>query len=117
MLDRVARLPVWPLPTAFRPQPIDVGEAAEAIAEYATVDAAGRVPDIGGPNVSTVRELATAYRKHRGLRRPIVRLPLPGDVASAFRAGAATCPDRDVGTVTWEEWLDAQEAIPDRDIY
>lgn len=117
VLYTVSRLPVWPLPTAFRLQPIDTGEAAEAIAEYATVDAAGRVPDIGGPNVSTVRELATAYRKHRGLRRPIVRLPIPGSVASAFRAGEATCPDSDIGTITWEEWLAAQEGIPGQGIY
>lgn len=117
MLDSVSRLPVWPLPTDFRLQPIDTGEAAAAIAEYATVDAAGRAPDIGGPNVSTVRELATAYRDHRGLRRPIVRLPLPGGVASAFRAGAATCPDRAIGTVTWAEWLAEQEGIPGRAVY
>lgn len=117
ILYKVSRLPVWPLPTAFKVQPIDVGDAAAAIAEHATVEAAGRVPDIGGPAVMTGRELATAYRRHRGLRRPIVRLPLPGAIAAAFRAGKATCPDRDVGTVTWEEWLEAQDGVPGRDAY
>jgi hypothetical protein len=47
----VSRLPVWPLPTEIELQPIDTGEAAEAVVEYATVDADGRVPDVGGPDV------------------------------------------------------------------
>ena len=117
LLTTVSRLPVWPLPTTFRLQPIDAGEAAEKIAEYATVEPAGRVPDIGGPSVLTVRQLAESYREERGLRRPIVRLPIPGRVASAFRAGKATCPDRDVGTRTWTEWLTAQEGIPGQGEY
>ncbi|MFB6360107.1 MAG: SDR family oxidoreductase [Halobacteriales archaeon] len=117
ILHPVSRLPVWPLPTAFKVQPIDPGEAAAAITEHATVEAAGRVPDIGGPTVMTGRELATAYRGHRDLRRPIIRLPLPGGIASAFRAGKATCPDRAVGTVTWEDWLEAQAGVPGRDAY
>lgn len=106
LLGLVARLPVWPLPTRWRSQPIDVGEAADAVAEVTTTEAAGRVPDVGGPEVRTIGELARAYRSARGLRRPVVRLPVPGKTARAFREGRATCPDRAVGTVTWEAWLD-----------
>ena len=107
LLETVERLPVWPLPTGFRLQPIAVEEAAAAIAEHATPSASGRVPDVGGPEVLTVRELAKTYREARGRRRFIVRLPLPGSVASGFRSGASCCPDRTVGTVTWAEWLEA----------
>lgn len=117
LLAAVRRLPVWPLPTAFRLQPIDTGEAAAAVVERARPEPAGRVPDVGGPEVLTVRELAEAYREALGLRRPIVRLPLPGAVASAFRAGEATRPDRDVGTRTWREWLDARDGVPGADAY
>ena len=101
----VARLPVWPLPTTWQLQPIDVGEAADAIVEHATMDAAGRVPDVGGPQVRTVGELATAYREARGLRRPIVRLPVPGKTSRRLRDGELTCAERDVGTTTWETYL------------
>jgi len=104
-LRSVARLPVWPLPTAFRVQPVDVREVAAAVVDRADGEAAGRAPVVGGPEVLTGGELARAYREARGLRRPIVRVPIPGDTAAAFRAGRATCPDRTVGTVTWEEWL------------
>ncbi|PGF16351.1 epimerase [Natrinema sp. CBA1119] len=108
LLETVSRLPVWPLPTGIRLQPIDVGEAADAIVDDATLDAAGRVPDIGGPEVRTVGDLARTYRDARGLRRPIVRLPIPGKTAAGFRAGGAICPDRTVGTVTWNEWVAAR---------
>ncbi|WP_049941774.1 SDR family oxidoreductase [Haloterrigena turkmenica] len=107
ILETIARVPIWPLPTGIRLQPIDVGEAAAAIADYATPEAAGRAPDVGGPEILTVRELAETYREVRGLRRPIVRLPLPGEVAAGFRSGAACCPDRTVGTTTWGTWLES----------
>lgn len=105
MLAMVAWLPVWPLPTRFRIQPIAAAEAADAVVEYATEDPSGRVPELGGPTVHTGRELAEAYRSARGLRRPIVRLPLPGGVAAAFRAGEATAPACAVGEQSWGAWL------------
>lgn len=105
LLETISWLPIWPLPTEFRLQPIDVGDAADAILDCATLEAAGRVPDVGGPESRTVGGLARTYRDARGSRRPIVRVPIPGAVASGFRSGGATCPDRTVGSVTWEEWL------------
>ncbi|WP_436927006.1 SDR family oxidoreductase [Halosimplex amylolyticum] len=108
ILATVSRLPVWPLPTRFRVQPVDHREVADALVEYATGEPRGRVPPVGGPEVRSLGELATAYREARGLRRPIVRLPIPGSTASAFREGRATCPDRAVGMTTWEEWLAAE---------
>lgn len=117
MLSMIDRWPLWPIPTKFRLQPIAAAEAAEAIVEYATPEPVGRVPDIGGPTVLSGRELAEAYREVRGRRRPIIRLPLPGAVASGFRSGAATCPDCDVGTIEWEEWLREQEALPVKGLY
>jgi uncharacterized protein YbjT (DUF2867 family) len=117
MLRRVRRLPVWPLPTAFQLQPIETGEAAEAICNHVTSQASGRVPDIGGPEVLTVRELAEAYRDACDVGWPIVRLPLPGDVAAAFRAGKAICPDRTVGTTTWRDWLESENGVPGQGYY
>lgn len=117
MLNMLDRWPIWPIPTRFQLQPIAASDAAEAIVEYAEPDAAGRVPDIGGPAVLSGRELAEAYRDVRGRRWPIVRLPLPGKVASAFRSGSATCPDGAVGTVEWDEWLQEQEGVPGEGLY
>lgn len=105
LLGMISRLPIWPLPTEFKIQPIDAGEVASAIVDHATTEAAGRVPEIGGPEVRTLGSLVRAYRDARELQRPVVRLPVPGSVASGFRTGKATSPDRAVGSVTWEEWL------------
>ena len=105
LLGTVAKLPVWPLPTRFQVQPIDVREAAEILVGHATPDPAGRVPNVGGPAVHSLGALARSYRSARGLRRPVVRLPVPGSVAAGFRAGHSTCSDRAVGTVRWEAWL------------
>lgn len=105
VLGTLSWLPVLPAMTKFRVQPIAAGEVADAVVEHATEDAAGRVPELGGPEVRTGRELAEAYRSARGLRRPVVPLPLPGAVAAAFKAGEATTPERAVGTQTWEGWL------------
>ncbi len=105
LLGVIGRLPVWPLETKLRIQPVAVEEVADVIVDHASAESSGRVPDVGGPEVRTAGELARAYRQARGKRRPIIRIPLPGKTAAAFRAGEATCPDRAVGTVTWEDWL------------
>ncbi len=101
----IERLPVWPVPSGFRVQPIAAGEAADAVVEHATVEPAGRVEPVGGPEVRTAADLVRSYREVAGLRRPVVGLPVPGSVASGFRSGAATRPDRAVGSTTWGEWL------------
>lgn len=105
LLDSVARLPVWPLPTNVQIQPVDVREVADVLVSHATLTASGRIDPIGGPEIHSVGELARAYRGVRDLRRPIIRFPIPGKTMRAFRTGHATCPNHRVGTVTWEEWL------------
>lgn len=110
LLGMVGRLPIWPLPTSWQSQPIAVDEAAEALVDHATTEPGGRVPVVSGPEARTIGELAKAYRTARGLHRPILPLPLPGSMSAAFTDGKATCPDRAVGTVTWEEWLERQYA-------
>lgn len=109
LLDSVAWLPVWPLPTRFQVQPVAVEAVAEAVVEHVGDGPGGRVPPVGGPAVRSLGDLARAYRDAKGLRRAVVRLPLPGAVAKGFRAGHATCPERTVGTTTWEAWLAARE--------
>jgi uncharacterized protein YbjT (DUF2867 family) len=105
LLATAAKLPVWFLPRTFRVQPVAAAEVADALVEYATSGASGRVPEVGGPEVHTLGELAKSYREARGSWRPIARVPIPGAVAKGFRAGHNTRPDRAVGTLTWDEWL------------
>jgi uncharacterized protein YbjT (DUF2867 family) len=101
----MARLPVIPVPSGFRFQPIDAGEVADRLVELALGTPAGLVPDIAGPRVYAMAELVRSYLRARRKRRAIVPLRLPGKAARAFRAGANLAPDRAVGRRTWEEFL------------
>ena len=105
VLQTAGRLPVVPLPLDFLFQPIAAAETADRLAQLAGAAPAGRVDDIGGPEVRTLDDLVRAWRQQRGRPRRVVRLPLPGKVARGFRAGANTCPDQAVGTTTWEQFL------------
>jgi len=100
----IQRLPVAVLPEGFLLQPIDVGEVADRLVGLALAPPAGRVPDVGGPEVRTMAELADAYFQIVGRRR-ILELPLPGKFARALREGAQVCPENTYGKIRWEDFL------------
>jgi uncharacterized protein YbjT (DUF2867 family) len=104
-LQTLARMPIGLLPTDFRFQPIDPGEVADRLVECVAAGPAGRLADLGGPAVRTLGELAQTWLAARGLQRRLVRVPLPGKMADAFRRGFNTIPARTIGNVTWAEWV------------
>ncbi len=103
-LRALLRFPIGVAPSDFRFQPIDPGDVADRMLEYAEAGPSGRLPDLGGPEVSTLGDLARTWAQIRGLRRRIVRLPLPGKVAAGFRQGLNTTPEGKYGRVTWADW-------------
>jgi uncharacterized protein YbjT (DUF2867 family) len=108
-IDVILRAGVhWPvalLPADFQFQPMDIREAAGRMVESVVAGPGGWLPDIGGPEVRTLGDLARSWMQSRGLRRSILRLPLPGKAAAAFRNGYNTCPEHKDGKIRWEEWL------------
>lgn len=110
ILGSIAWSPVCFLPTDFRFQLVDSGEVAEVLVAAAAAPPAGRLPDMGGPQVLTSREIAHAWFIARHKRRLVLPLPLVGATAAAFRQGLNTCPEQRQGRVTWEEWLAARAA-------
>jgi uncharacterized protein YbjT (DUF2867 family) len=101
----LARSPVVPVPAGVSFQPVDVREVAARLAELATGVPAGRVPDLGGPQVRAGRDLVRAYLRHRGLRRLTLPVRLPGKAFRGYRQGGHLAPDRAVGQVTFEQFL------------
>ncbi len=99
------RLPVMAIPRDFPGQPIDVGEVARCLVELALSGPAGRVPDIGGPEVRTLAGMVRAYLEITGRRRGIFEVPVPGKTARAFREGALLCPEHAYGQIRWEDFL------------
>lgn len=108
VLQALARLPVLFLPAGVRDQPVQVAEVAGRLAELASGAPAGRVEDMGGPEVRTLPELARAYLKATGRRRAVVSVPLFGEAYRGFRIGGHLTPERAVGKGTFEEYLAAR---------
>ena len=114
VVSQLAKLPVIPVPSGFRFQPVDAGEVAARLVDLALAAPAGLVPDIGGPRVYATSDLVRAYLRARGKRRALVPIPVPGRAARAVREGATLAPDHAVGRRTWEDFL-AERVGPPND--
>jgi uncharacterized protein YbjT (DUF2867 family) len=99
------RLPILLVPKGFVGQPVDAGEVADRLIELSLSSPAGRVPDVGGPEVLTSSELARTYLEVVGYRKRLVEVPVPGRAARAWREGAQLCPDQTYGSIRWQEFL------------
>ena len=101
----LSRLPVVPVPKGLIGQPIDSREVADRMVELALAEPAGRVEDVGGPEVRTVDDVISAYLDVIETWKKTLTLPLPGKTARAMRCGVLTCPENRYGRVRWEEFL------------
>lgn len=97
--------PVMLVPAGWSLQPIDVRDVGSRLAELAQGEPAGRVPDIGGPQVLPITELARHYLTAVGKHRRIVSVPVPGRIARAYRSGAHLAPEAAVGTISFDRYL------------
>ncbi|MDQ3702338.1 MAG: NAD(P)H-binding protein [Chloroflexota bacterium] len=105
VLRPLSRSPVLLLPLDFRFQPIDTDLVADRLVRAVAEGPRGRLPDLAGPEVLTVAEIARAWLSAQDLRRLVLPLPLFGQVAAAFRAGAVTNPAAATPGPTYHEWL------------
>lgn len=112
VMNALARLPVMPVPSGFRFQPVDSGEVAVRLAELALGEPSGLVPDMAGPEVKSLKELAQEYLRATGKRRLLMPLWMPGKAARNVKAGAVLAPDHAVGRRTWEEFLEERVVSP-----
>jgi uncharacterized protein YbjT (DUF2867 family) len=105
-LQKLARLPVVPVPAGFDVQPIDPDEVAARLVELTLGEPAGRVPDLAGPQVSSWAGLLRGYLRASHRRRWVVPVRIPG--TRAVRAGGLLpAPGHAVGHRTWEQFLAA----------
>lgn len=109
--EKMARMPVIPIPGGVRLQPVDSREVAARLVELALGRPAGRVTDLVGPTVYDMKDLVGGYLQARGKRRMMLPIRMPGKAGTAYRAGANLSLDgADVGTRTWEQFL--AERVP-----
>ena len=111
-LKRIAWSPIFLLPKDFQSQPIDEGEVAQHFVEIINAGPGGRWPDIGGPEVLRLGEMASAWLAQQRLSRPVLGLYIPGKTAQGFRQGCNTDLGARYGRITWHEWLAARYGQP-----
>jgi uncharacterized protein YbjT (DUF2867 family) len=106
VVQKMSKLPVVPVPSGLRFQPVDSAEVAARLVEVTLGEPAGLVPDLPGPKVYQMGELVRGYLRARGKRRPMMPVPLPGKAGRAYRAGEnLSLEGAMTGKRTWEEFL------------
>lgn len=105
ILQTLVRFPVALVDTRLTLQPVDEGEVAGRLVEIVQAGPSGRVPDIGGPEIRRMGDLARAWLAARGVRALIVGVPFPGGLWSGWRKGLTTLPSNPQGSITFEQWL------------
>jgi len=98
------RLPALLTP-GFALQPIAAGEVAARLRVLCAGAPAGRVDDIGGPEVLPGRALAQLWLESAGERRRVWPLRLPGGAYAAYAAGHNLVPGPAYGEQTFREHL------------
>ncbi|MFI6266522.1 SDR family oxidoreductase [Micromonospora sp. NPDC051006] len=104
--EKMAKLPVVPVPGGLRFEPVDARDVASRLVELTLGGPAGLVPDLAGPRVYGMAELLRGYLAARGSRRLMMPIRLPGQAGRAYRAGENLArAGATAGKRTWEEFL------------
>ena len=101
----LGRSPVLPVLAGASFQPVDVRDVADRLADLVTGAPVGRAPDLGGPQVRSMADLARAWAAATGRRRAVLPVRLPGRLARAVRDGGLITPEHADGRITFEEFL------------
>ncbi|MCW2916318.1 MAG: hypothetical protein JWN52_4386 [Actinomycetia bacterium] len=104
--QKMAKLPVIPVPGGLRFQSVDAGEVAARLVELTLDKPAGLVPDLAGPKVYGIADLIRGFLRARGKHRLMMPIRMPGKAGRAYRAGEnLSLEGAAVGKRTWEDFL------------
>jgi uncharacterized protein YbjT (DUF2867 family) len=104
--DAAARRRLLPTGRA-RLQPVDVRVVAVRLAELAQGEPTGRAPDVAGPEIRRLGELARTWRAADGRRLLLpLRIPTIGRIGRPVGEAALCDPAAAAGGPTFAEWLD-----------
>jgi len=105
IVGALARSPIVRVPSSTSLQLIDVRDVAERLIPLGTNDAAGRVTDLGGPEVRPMADLARAWLSSTDKRRAVRPVRVPGSLGANLRDGAQLTPQHADGRITFGEYL------------
>ncbi|MFI2562991.1 SDR family oxidoreductase [Paenarthrobacter sp. NPDC018779] len=104
-----ARLRLIPVFKGARFQTISPQDVARALLEAATDSSSAdshSVRTVGGPEILSMRDLASIWMSVAQVRGRIVEFPLPGSMGRYLRAGLNLVPGEKYGTETFVSWLE-----------
>jgi uncharacterized protein YbjT (DUF2867 family) len=104
-LGVMIRYPIALVPTDTKYQVVDAGEVAAELVRVADCPPGGMLPDMGGPEVLAMGQMAKDWLAARHQRALIIPIRAPGGFAHALRNGYNTCPQNRQGKITWKQWL------------
>lgn len=106
MAEKMAKMPIVPVPGGLRFQPVDSREVAARLVELTLGQPTEGVAMLAGPTVYGLGDLLRSYLEARGKRRPLMPMRMPGKAGKAYRAGDNLALDgNEIGERTWEEFL------------
>lgn len=101
-----------PVPADMRFQSIDHREVADRLVQFIEQESAGRVPQMGGPQVLTIEEMAVIYQRLQGRKASVRSEPIAGALFEVFRSGINLIPTHTDGTITWEMFVEQVLSTP-----
>lgn len=110
MFSAQRRLPVLLVPARTDVQPVDAGEVAVRLTELAGAPPAGRVPDLGGPEILDGVDLAHRYLTAVGRHRRVLGVRVPGKTGRAYRDGGHLAPEHADGRITFDQFVATRTA-------
>ncbi|WP_300640039.1 SDR family oxidoreductase [Nocardioides sp.] len=109
------RVGPWSLVPVMRSQPVAAREVAEALVALVEQGPSGRVPDLAGPEVLSVPDMAREVARVKALGRRVVAVRLPGAAGRGMRDGTLTAqgdPTATLATTPFAQWLAEEAARP-----
>jgi uncharacterized protein YbjT (DUF2867 family) len=97
--------PILNNPPDAQYQLLETGEAAEALASHVGEPPAGRLPDVGGPEVLTLDVIIQQWFEAQGITRDVTFGEADPVLSEAVRSGARIAPDNRYGRITWRDYL------------
>ena len=92
------------VPGGIRLQSIDVGEVADRLVLLMERGPSGQTPEIGGPQILSLEDMAQTYVHLRG-RQATIRSAEPTDeMYTMMRTGIILTPAHAEGKITWEQY-------------
>jgi uncharacterized protein YbjT (DUF2867 family) len=97
--------PILNNPPDAQYQLIDTGEAAEALIQHVDASPAGRLPDVGGPEVAILEVIIQQWLHAQRTTRAVSFGEADPAIAEAVRSGARIAPNNPFGKITWRDYL------------